>query len=152
MEDADNILKAKYNAVEINNEVVGDLKEDPLVNFNNIVKCYGVNDRKILSALFNDNERSMQDEFRQHYANNPVSSSEVTESELLWRDIQEGKLLQIVLESADGEYISSFTLQGMSEKILHELIILKGISPEKGYIGNPAYEFYLDFLYKNGLI
>ncbi|MBJ6360690.1 hypothetical protein ACFOQM_05140 [Paenibacillus sp. GCM10012307] len=152
LEDAEKILRDKYNAIEIDKEIVGSLKKDPLVEYDNIIKCYRVDDSKILSALFNDNERSMHAEFRQINANEPISNSEVTESELLWRDIQEGKFLQIVLESADREYISSFTLQGLSEKILHELILIKGIPPEEGYIGNPAYEFFLDFLHKNDFI
>ncbi|WP_433945042.1 hypothetical protein [Paenibacillus sp. SN-8-1] len=152
LEEADTILRDKYNVIEIDNEVIDDLKKDPLVNFDNIVRCYGINDSKVLSTLFNEDERSMHAECRQYYAKEPISNSEITESELLWRDIQEGGLLQIVLESADGKYISSFTLQGLSEKVLHELVILKGVPPEKGYIGNPSYEFYLDVLHNNDLI
>ncbi|MGE6230504.1 hypothetical protein [Paenibacillus chitinolyticus] len=145
-------LGDKYNAIEIDQEIVNDLKKDPLVNYENIIKCYRVNDSNILSALFNDNEWSMHAETRQRNANEPLSNSEITESQLIWRDIQEGKFLQPVLESADREYISSFTLQGLCEKILDELIILMGIPPEEGYIGNPAYEFYLNVLHKNELI
>ncbi|EGL15233.1 hypothetical protein HMPREF9413_5888 [Paenibacillus sp. HGF7] len=152
LKDAEKILRDKYNTIEIDKEIVDDLKKDPLVNYDNIMKCYRVNDSKILSALFNDNERSMHAEIRQCNANEPISNSEITESELLWRDIQEGKFLQLVLESTDREYISSFTIQGLSEKMLDELIILKGIPPEEGYIGNPAYEFYLNVLHKNDLI
>ncbi|MFE6799247.1 hypothetical protein [Paenibacillus chitinolyticus] len=152
VKDAEKILRDKYNTTEIDKEIVNDLKKDPLVNYENIIKCYRVNDSKILSALFNDNERSMHAETRQLNANQPISDSEITESQLLWRDIQEGKFLRLVLESADREYITSFTLQGLSEKMLDELIILKGIPPEKGYIGNPSYEFYLNVLHKNELI
>ncbi|MFE4573366.1 hypothetical protein [Paenibacillus chitinolyticus] len=152
VKDAEKILTDRYNTIEIDKEIVNDLKKDPLVNYENIIKCYRVNDSKIHSALFNDNERSMHAETRQLNANQPISDSEITESMLLWRDIQEGKFLRLVLESADREYISSFTLQGLSEKMLDELIILKGIPPEEGYIGNPAYEFYLNVLHKNELI
>ncbi|MCY9591589.1 hypothetical protein PC41400_03620 [Paenibacillus chitinolyticus] len=152
VKDAEKILTDRYNTIEIDKEIVNDLKKDPLVNYENIIKCYRVNDSKIHSALFNDNERSMHAETRQRNANEPISNSEITESMLLWRNIQEGKFLQLVLESADREYISSFTLQGLSEKMLDELIILMGIPPEEGYIGNPAYESYLNVLHKNELI
>lgn len=95
----------------------------------------------------------MHAEVRQRNAIEPTSSkSEIKASELFWRDIQEGHFLQLVLESEDGEYISSFTLQGLSERMLHQLIIFKGISPEEGYIGNPAYEFILGILHSNDLI
>ncbi|SEG57767.1 hypothetical protein [Paenibacillus sp. UNC499MF] len=152
LEDAEKILRDKYNIIEIDKEIVADLKKDPFVNYDNIIKCYGINDSEILSALFNDNERSMHAEMRHCNANEPIPNSEITESQLLWRDIQEGNSLRLVLESADKEYISSFTLQGLSGKMLDELIILKGIPPEQGHIGNPAYEFYLNVLRRNDLI
>ncbi|USB33504.1 hypothetical protein [Paenibacillus sp. YPG26] len=152
VEEADRRLRDKYNVIEIDKEVVADLMKDPLVNYDHITKCYRVNDSNVLSTLFNDSDRSMHAELRQLNADKSISKSGITESELFWRDIQEGRLLQLVLESADGEHVSSFTLQGISEKLLHELIILKGIPPEKGYIGNKSYEAYLGVLHKNGLI
>ncbi|SEG80096.1 hypothetical protein [Paenibacillus sp. UNC499MF] len=101
VKDAEKILRDKFNTLEIDIEIVDDLKKDPLVNYENIIKCYRVNDCEILSALFNDNGRSMHAEIRQCNANEPVTNSEITESVLLWRDIQEGKFPQLVLESAD---------------------------------------------------
>ena len=66
----------------------------------------------------------------------------------MWKDVQEGGRINIILESEDNQYISDFTLQGMSEKIWNELIIFQGITVSDCTLGNEKFHDYLKALLK----
>ncbi|MEC3620847.1 hypothetical protein P9152_20410 [Bacillus subtilis] len=46
---------------------------------------------------------------------------------LMWESIQNGKRVNKIFESKDGNYISNFTVQGNVEKIEKELVFIRGI-------------------------
>lgn len=51
----------------------------------------------------------------------------ITEEPLMWESIQNGKRVNKIFESKDGNYISNFTVQGNVEKIEKELVFIRGI-------------------------
>lgn len=83
-----------------------------------------------------------------------VSSEEdsLTGAERLWRKIRQGRLLRIIMESADKQYITGYTLQGMSQQLQQELYILRGLQEEESHLGNDNYETYLKLLHQRGYI
>ncbi|NOJ69840.1 hypothetical protein [Paenibacillus alvei] len=148
------ILMTNYKAVEMEDKTFFDsLKKDHCVNFDQIVKFFVINDVDFLSTLYTEYEKETHIEMSHVNSTyvHPEGSSR-TKSEEIWKEIQEGKRIHIVLESADQKTISAFTMQGLCEKILWELIILKGIRPEDCALGNDYYEHYLNVLHSLGKI
>ncbi|HWO95917.1 MAG TPA: hypothetical protein VNM45_06220 [Bacillus sp. (in: firmicutes)] len=119
LEEIDKILKTKYLAVEVDKKEFADLKEDPYAHYENIRKCYVIQDKKILERLFTDTEKIDLYNMIQFLK---TSSNDIqNENEKMWKDVQEGGRINIILESEDNKYISDFTLQGMNGKIMTEL-------------------------------
>lgn len=143
IEEISNIYLKKYNAVEIDKKFFIDLKKDPYVNYSKIVKCFVINDKKILDHLFSKEEKEHHLEFRKEI------SQLYPEEDFV---IEEGRLLNIILESDDNNTISSFTLQGKSDKIFYELIVFKGIKNEDIKLDNINFQEYLQALVQSGYI
>lgn len=70
----------------------------------------------------------------------------------MWKDIQEGRLIRVVIETTDYQHISAFTMQGVCEKVMDELIVLSGIDPQEANLDNKRYLNYLTLLKKTGYI
>ncbi|GKU77828.1 hypothetical protein [Paenibacillus sp. L3-i20] len=147
--EVEKFLKTKYNARNVDKNNFIDLKLDPSVNFDNIVACYIIDDKTVLESIYNESEIEMHIQFSEMYAS---SSESIPKSELMWRDIQRGKIINVVIESADQKSMTAFTLQGLCEKLLYDLIILKGIDRKECKLGNEQYEFYLTILNNAGLL
>ncbi|BCG60067.1 hypothetical protein [Paenibacillus sp. URB8-2] len=152
--EAHQLLKQHYKVLELDKDSFKSLSLDPSVSYNDMVCFYEITDTEVLSSIYNDNEKQMHREFSLMHSSNPViyDNEEELVSQLLWRDIQEGKKLRIVLESVDKKHISGFTLQGVCENLLQDLIILKGIPEKDCKLGNPQYEYYLESLRNTGRI
>jgi hypothetical protein len=58
IQEVDSILKNKYNAVEIDKQQYTELKNDPYINYEKIVKSYKLEDNNVLNNLFNDEEKN----------------------------------------------------------------------------------------------
>ncbi|MFD2699654.1 hypothetical protein ACFSVM_04175 [Paenibacillus shunpengii] len=152
LQEADHLLKSKYGVVVVNPLEVSDLKKDPLIHYNHIVKIYHVNDSQILSSIFTSQEQEMIKEMQAIHATVPSDEDSLTGAERLWRKIRQGRLLRIIIESADKQYITGFTLQGMSQQLLQELYILRGLREEECHLGNENYATYLKLLHQRGYI
>lgn len=63
----------------------------------------------------------------------------------MWESIQNGKRVNKIFESKDGNYISNFTVQGNVEKIEKELVFIRGFLKKKK-ITNQKFQYYLDTL------
>jgi hypothetical protein len=115
----------------------------PYVNFENIVKCYAIGDKEILSGLFNEEEKENINKMIEENKKYPVYPDENDEKAKMWNEIQEGKKLNVILESDNGRTISNFTLQGQCERMYNEVLVLQGIDPKDCILGNPKFEKYL---------
>lgn len=146
LEEIDQILKVKYLAVEMDKKEFADLKQDPHANYENIRKCYAIQDKEVLERLFTDMEKidiySMIQFLKS--SNDDIQN----ETEKMWNDVQEGRRINIILESDDNKYISGYTLQGASEKIWNELIIFEGVTSSDCQLGNEKFHDYLKALLK----
>ncbi|MBP1084227.1 MULTISPECIES: hypothetical protein [Bacillus] len=102
LEQIYDIFRTKYKAEEVNISCFEDLKKDSFVIFDNIVKCYKIDDPDILAAIFSAEDLAEHEDF---YKNISKENPELSDP------LAEGKRLNIILESEDGKYMSSFTLQ-----------------------------------------
>ncbi|MEK4236840.1 hypothetical protein [Paenibacillus sp. FSL H7-0714] len=155
LDQAGQLLQENYNAIELSKEDFKSLQKDPDAKYDHIAKCYKIMDTKLLYSIYTQEEKQDLSEmilYLNSLVNDNRGSSENSESELMWKNIKEGRRINIVLESVDNNSISSFTMQGLSQKILYDLIILKGIPDEYCLLGNPHYEYYLNVLHNAGKI
>ena len=143
LETVDRILKAKYKAKEIEKLNFIELNIDPAVNYSNIKKCYQIYDDKVLESLFSDVEKDSHLDFYKEISSNYPDQD--------FR-IDEGKLINIILESMDGKRISSFTVQGRCDYIFDELVVFKGLDLENLKLENRKFKNYLKALYKTGYL
>jgi hypothetical protein len=152
LQEVDSIFKKKYNAVEIDKQQYTDLNKDLYINYKKIVKLYKIEDKDVLSNLFSDEEKNNFIEMIKENSNYPIHPEEDYNKALEQRNLQEGKLLLIFLESENGKYISDFTLLGQCEKLYNELVVFKGIVPDECDIKNENFVHYLEALLKAGYI
>lgn len=150
VDEVDRLLKQKYYATEIAKEIFE--KNDPFDNLDNAIKCYIINNEKILDELYNDEEKTFHKEFIEKHNNDPIDSKKTTDGIIMWRNINEGKLINIIIFSEDQKEISSITIQGKSDKLAIEMAVYGGIDPENCYPGNRKYEWYLNCLLKAGFL
>lgn len=142
------ILTDKFRAEEMDKDWFADLKKDPLVHDERIAKCFKIVDDSVLQSLFSPEERQMHRDSAASFRNDRLHG----ERERIWKDLQEGKRLHVVLETVDGESLSGFTLQGISQKLLAELVVLQGIDPARAIPGTLPYERYLQFAAEAGYL
>ncbi|MCR8643942.1 hypothetical protein NV379_14905 [Paenibacillus sp. N1-5-1-14] len=150
LKEVDQFLKEKYSAIELSKDYFKYIINDPYVNFNNVIKCYKIDDATILDELFNDREKEMHVVVSNFF--NEEGIINLDDNALLNKNIQVGNLLHIILESDNGEKITSFTLQGECRKVRNQLIILKGVIPEDCIPGNVDYDMYLQSLWEEGYL
>lgn len=144
----DQLLRTTYGAIEVSKSKVEDLKKDPMCDFDAIYKCYVITDAKILHSLFTPEERSIQAEMAKKHATYPE-----TEDHNVWRDIQEGRMIRVIIDSTNGTTMTGFNLQGLCEVLMYELYVLKGIKPEACTNPNdPYFAHYLECLDKAGYL
>lgn len=144
----DQLLRTTYGAIEVSKSTVEDLKKDPMCDFDAIYKCYVITDAKILNSLFTPEERSIQAEMAKKHATHPK-----TEDPNVWRDIQEGRMIRVIIDSTNGTTMTGFNLQGLCEGLMYELYVLKGIKPEACTNPNdPYFAHYLECLDKAGYL
>lgn len=151
----DERLKEKYKAVEV------DVKElAQYVDVNKTAKAYFINDPVILNELFSEKERQTQQQigamwkqFEEQGILKTLNTNDPDyDREKRHDDIAKGKLIIVVLETEDGEHVSSSFQSGECQKISSELTVYTGIKPEQRREGNEYFEFYLNALVSAGFI
>lgn len=135
--EVDNILKEKYSVIE-EDLSFADIEED---NRANVKKYYVISDIDVLKSLFTNVEKIDLYNIGQINKNNPTKFE--NDIEKVWNDVQEGRRLNIIVESQDNKHISGFTLQGMSEKLFNVLTIFVGIDSTECHLGNEQFHEYL---------
>ncbi|MGV7117139.1 hypothetical protein [Paenibacillus kyungheensis] len=118
-----------------------------MCDFDAIYKCYVITDAVVLDSLFTPEERSIQSEMAKENSKYPA------EDDSLWRDIQEGRMIRVIVDSDNGNTMTGFNLQGLCEVLMYELYVLKGIKPEACTDPNdPYFAHYLECLDKAGYL
>ncbi len=144
----DQLLRTKYAAIEVSKRTVEDLKKDPMCDFDAIYKCYVITDAVLLDSLFTEEERSIQAEMAKKH-----STYSETREYNVWGDIQEGRMIRVIIDSTNGTTMTGFNLQGLCEVLMYELYVLKGIKPEACTNPNdPYFAHYLECLDKAGYL
>ncbi|KAB2441204.1 hypothetical protein [Bacillus luti] len=148
--EIDRILKEEYKAIEIDKGKIGSMMHDPYTNFDEIIKCYKIDQQDILSNLFSNEEKSNFAEMIQF--NQSEQNTQYDEQNFFNQQIQEGKLIVIFLASTDGTYMNYFNLLGHSEKLYHTLTVLMGVEKEECNLDNPLFQKYLQALNATGYL
>ncbi|MEH7399983.1 hypothetical protein V7148_03225 [Gottfriedia acidiceleris] len=144
IDDIDRIYKEKYKIKELVKEDFLELKEDPYVDFPNIIKCYQIDDETVLNNLYSDEEKESQQEFYEFLLNTYPDKE---------FKLKVQKIINIILESKDGKRISGYTLQGgMSKYIQKELVAFIGIEMENQQLDNVKFINYLNALDEIGYL
>lgn len=144
--EVEDTLRSKFKAIEEDPVYVKDLAKDEHADFEHFYKCYIINDPSILQSIFTLDELDIHESMKED------SNSSTNPFQQAWADIQQGRLLRIAIMSSNGENMTSFTQQGISERLLFELLVLKGMNPVNAIPGNPEYERYLEHLHQAGYL
>lgn len=159
--EVDTILKKKYKAVEVPVTEFIEFKKDPFVDYSTFVKSYFIQDEEILNSLYSEKEKAdidrMQKCIQEMTATGelllPQPSDEDYDLQVRYINFAEGRLIAVILESVDKQYVSGFQTQGARcAKLYHELKVFKGISPTDCVEGNPVLNEYLESLVKAGYL
>ncbi|WP_088072785.1 hypothetical protein [Gottfriedia luciferensis] len=113
------------------------------MDYSNIVKCYEIYDEKILEKLFCKEEKKQHQHFTKKYASRYPGED---------LRLNEGKLINIIIESKDGKQISGYTVQGSCSYISSELVVFIGIDHEKQDLDNHKFRYYLNCLEETGYL
>lgn len=150
IDEIDKILKSEYRVAEIEKSKIGSMIHDPYTKFDEIVKCYKIDQQDILMSLFSNEEKSNFAEMIQ--LNQSEQNTDYDEQDLFNKEIQEGKLIVIFLASTDGTFINYFNLLGHSEKVYNKLIVLMGLEKKECIMENPLFQEYLQALAATGYL
>ncbi|WP_117149128.1 hypothetical protein [Paraliobacillus zengyii] len=146
-------LRSKFKAKEFSKEKLLDLVNDDQLEYAKIFSCLYIDDSAVLLKLFSDGEREIHKEDIMDNRENPLNPKKVKKKEWEYNHIlldeQEGRRLDIILESQDDTYISGFIVRGNSEKLNRYLnaliegaqIQLKAASED---INDEYFQFYLE--------
>lgn len=143
IDEVDRIYKEKYKANELDKTNFIDLKKDPYVDYTNIVKCYEIKDEKILVNLFCKEEKKQHQHFTKKYASRYPGED---------LRLNEGKLINVILESKDGKRICGYTVQGSCSYISSELVVFIGSKQEEQNLDNRKFRYYLNCLEEIGYL
>ncbi|MCD8503088.1 MAG: hypothetical protein LRY71_17305 [Bacillaceae bacterium] len=160
-EDVERILVKKFNAKEFPKEFLIDLKNDDQLEYDKIYKCYVIDDPKILDSLYSNQEKKEHRDEIIDNRENPLNPKKVDNWNYnhILLDEQEGRRVDIILESKDGEVITEFIVRDICEamnKYLNALIVgsllEKGLAEYSEDINNRYFQFYLENLDTNGFL
>lgn len=157
------IITSKFEAKEFSKTEVLDLVNDDQLEYEKIYKCFIIDDPSLLIKLFSNEEK--QDHREQVLDNrvNPLNPKKVKNKEWKYNhlllDEQEGRRIDVILESKDGIYITEFTVRGCCEKISRYVnalivgaLIQNGLAEFHDDINDEYFQFYLENLDKFGFL
>ncbi|MDM5296859.1 hypothetical protein QUF51_01540 [Bacillus pumilus] len=149
------IITSKFKAREFSKTKILDLVNDDHFEYTKIYKCFVIDDPSILIQLFSNEEKKNHREEILDNREHPLNPKRVKEWEYnhLLLDEQEGRRIDIILESKDGLYISESQVRASCEKLdryINALIVGAIIENElEEYpvdIHNEHFQFYLENL------
>ncbi|HBU89780.1 hypothetical protein [Bacillus pumilus] len=155
------IITSKFKAREFSKTKILDLVNDDHFEYNKIYKCFVIDDPSILIQLFSNEEKKNHREEILDNREHPLNPKRVKEWEYnhLLLDEQEGRRIDIILESKDGVYISESQVRASCEKLdryINALIVGAIIENElEEYpvdIHNEYFQFYLENLDQFGFL
>jgi hypothetical protein len=152
LKEVENIFKKKYLVIELDKKEFGDLEGDIHVNYEKISKCYSIQNEEVLNSLYSTKEKISVFIMLELLKKEKLSTKDNDNYNAdMWREIHEGRRINIILES-ENQYLSNFTIQGMSDKLVNELIVFTGLDSEKCTLENQEFLYYLQALLKAGYI
>ncbi|MBU8574562.1 hypothetical protein [Bacillus pumilus] len=155
------IITSKFKAREFSKTKILDLVNDDHFEYTKIYKCFVIDDPSILIQLFSNEEKKNHREEILDNREHPLNPKRVKEWEYnhLLLDEQEGRRIDIILESKDGVYISESQVRASCEKLdryINALIVGAIIENElEEYpvdIHNEYFQFYLENLDQFGFL
>ncbi|KIL22539.1 hypothetical protein B4134_0195 [Bacillus safensis] len=155
------IITSKFKAREFSKTKILDLVNDDHFEYTKIYKCFVIDDPSLLIQLFSDEEKKNHREEILDNREHPLNPKRVKEWEYnhLLLDEQEGRRIDIILESKDGLYISESQVRASCEKLDRYLnalivgaIIENGLEDYPVDIHDEYFQFYLENLDQFGFL
>ncbi|MBY0187954.1 hypothetical protein H7S28_17130 [Bacillus aerophilus] len=155
------IITSKFKAREFSKTKILDLVNDDHFEYTKIYKCFVIDDPSLLIQLFSDEEKKTHREEILDNREHPLNPKRVKEWEYnhLLLDEQEGRRIDIILESKDGLYISESQVRASCEKLDRYLnalivgaIIENGLEDYPVDIHDEYFQFYLENLDQFGFL
>ncbi|UTR16862.1 hypothetical protein MM221_10300 [Salipaludibacillus sp. LMS25] len=159
-EDVERIIIKKFKATAFPKEALLDLKNDDHFDYDKIYKCFVIDDPQILHGLYSDEERKLHREDLLDHRENPLNPRKVKDWDYnhIIMDELEGRRIDIVLESKDGEVITEFEVRNCESmnRYLNALIVCSNLERElttySEDIHDENFQFYLDNLDEYGFL
>jgi len=155
------IITSKFKAREFSKTKILDLVNDDHFEYTKIYKCFVIDDPSLLIQLFSDEEKKNHREEILDNREHPLNPKRVKEWEYnhLLLDEQEGRRIDIILESKDGLYISESQVRANCEKLDRYInalivgaIIENGLEEYPVDIHDEYFQFYLENLDQFGFL
>ncbi|QNK87892.1 hypothetical protein H7992_22485 [Sporosarcina sp. resist] len=156
-------IMKKFNAKSFSKTEVLDLINDDQLEYSKIFECLVIDDPQVLLGTFSGKEKKYHKEELNDNQDNPLDFKKIKKAEWSYNrlllDEQEGRRIDIFLESKDGHYISEFIVRDRCEKVnsyLNALIVGALIQTGKAEypadIENEYFQYYLENLNKNNFL
>ncbi|TDL54316.1 hypothetical protein E2R60_15000 [Paenibacillus dendritiformis] len=142
--EVEKMLKVKYLAEEIPKSSLNDLQYELQETYDKIVKCFKIEDEKILQRVCSNADKKLHEEYTDGRSSNSLETE--------WSKINSGKLLRVILISDDGKTMSNYKVQGICTALVQDLTIMLGISPANCSLDNSYYVKYLQLLQLRGYL
>ncbi|WGG44205.1 hypothetical protein [Rossellomorea sp. DA94] len=156
-EEVEQRIVRKFKGEEFSKTEVLDLVNDDQLVYSKVYKCLVIDDPQILNKYFSPNEKSYHNEQIEDNQENPLDFSKVKEKEHnynhLLLDEQEGRRVDIFLESTNGKYVTNFIVRDRCEQISRYInalvlgaVIQEGSDGIQADIEDEYFQFYLENL------
>ncbi|MEY9869845.1 hypothetical protein ABIE66_005224 [Peribacillus sp. B2I2] len=158
-------LKQKFKAEEFSKAEILDLPRDEHFDYEKIFLCLKICDSEVLKKVFLPHELKFHEEQRQYNRRYPLKKSKMKKNWLDYNynqmiiDEHEGRRIDIVLESKDGQYVSEFKVKARCDYLdgyLNSLMVgaklFHGTAEYEEDVHDYYFQFYLENLEKFNML
>ncbi|WP_285768261.1 hypothetical protein [Peribacillus sp. SI8-4] len=158
-------VKRKFKAEEFSKAEILDLPRDEHFEYEKIFLCLKICDSEVLKKVFLPHELKFHEEQRQDNRRHPLKKSKRKKNWLdqnynqMIIDEHEGRRIDIVIESKDGQYVSEFKVKARCDYLdgyLNSLMVgaklFHGTAEFEENIDDYYFKFYLENLVKYNMI
>ncbi|WP_144560196.1 hypothetical protein [Shouchella miscanthi] len=149
----EHILKEKFKAIEIPLSTIpqDDYRNDEEINEDYIYKLLTITDPDVIVKIRDEADvKAIGDEIGYK---NKLSDISHLNYDLLIKEHNSGNRVSVVLEKPNSSNISNFKVYGFGQNLVNYLVARLGVPDmEVGDVYDRAYQFYLECLFKTGLI
>ncbi|WP_458353964.1 hypothetical protein [Peribacillus frigoritolerans] len=151
-------VKQKFKAEEFSKAEILDLPRDEHFDYEKIFLCLKICDSEVLKKVFLPHELKFHEEQRQYNRRYPLKKSKMKKNWLDYNynqmiiDEHEGRRIDIVLESKDGQYVSECKVKARCDYLdgyLNSLMVGAKLFHETAEYEEDIHDYYFQFYLEN---